>query len=314
MRDNIDVGSVFRTKANANNFHRRAVTGARSAERTLEAQMRFHLIAVFILTTTSTFGQVGKNTELWEWSKPARHHNAVVKVQIEEPGTPGPHASASGVVVKFDRLSELPAGEAYCLTAAHVLESVLPKTDKKSEQADGKNQSSGKDDNYEPIVVKPKEQISVLYRTGEVSRRCQIVAVDEKRDVALLRVAIPKSTKPARIATESIKHGELLEFTGFGGGSSIKAPRHFNSQASAPTTPDLIYADTTLLPGDSGGAVFNEKREVVGVISGGWIWWQGGVQGPVGQTVPTTWPARACNVGPIRQLRPRKAKRRSRRR
>ena len=287
-------------------------------------------VVVCVTIAPAAFGQAGKGSDLWDWTKPAKHHDSVVKVQIEGTDERGARASATGVVVRFERISKLPNGEAYCLTAAHVIESVLPKPETKPQPkakedsmkpaTDGSDKPSGSSptiiDLNKPIApLKPTANISVYYRTGEVSRKCQVVAVDEQRDVALLRVALPKGKKPARVAANPIKPGDSLEFAGLGGGSSVKKPRHFNAQASAPTTSQLIFADAPLLPGDSGGAVFNKKREVVGIISGGWIWWEGGVRSTNGQNIPATWPARACNLTPIRQLhRARKANRRANRR
>ena len=293
--------------------------------------MRCVLVAVVYVTLApAAFGQAGKGSDLWDWTKPAKHHDSVVKVQIEGTDERGARASATGVVVRFERVSKLPAGEAYCLTAAHVIESAMPrpetkppsttKEEPKKPATGGAGKSSGSSpaiiDLNKPVApLKPTANISVYYRTGEISRKCQVVAVDEKRDVALLRVALPKGKKPARVAANPIKPGDSLEFAGLGGGSSVKKPRHFNAQASAPTTSQLIFADAPLLPGDSGGAVFNKKREVVGIISGGWIWWEGGVRSTNGQNIPATWPARACNLTPIRQLhRARKANRRANRR
>ncbi len=284
----------------------------------------FAVTVLGLCLSPSCVAQVGKDSVHWDWSKPAKHHGAVVKVEVAQPGATSGGATGSGVIVRFERVSALPAGQAYCLTAAHVLESALGKSITKNGVAPP-NQPGSKDEPKKPgetrapaekksstKAVLPAPVISVFYRSGEVSRKSQIVAIDEKRDVALLRVAVPKGTKPVRVASKAIKPGESLEFIGFGGGSDVKKPRHFNAFASAPTTGDLIYADTPLLPGDSGGAVFNEKKEVVGVISGGWIWWQGGIRNKVGQNIPATWPARACNVAPIRQLRPARARRRRR--
>lgn len=281
------------------------------------------MVFMSLCLSSSCFAQVGKGSEFWDWSKAGKHHSAVVKVEVTQPGAPGSGATGSGVVVRFERTSPLPAGQAYCLTAAHVLETALgksitktgvapPKSDGQSEPASKPDDKKDSTESTKKTVVPSSAVISVFYRSGEISRKSKIIAIDEKRDVALLRVAVPKGTKPVRVASKAIKPGEALEFIGFGGGSDVKKPRHFNAFASAPTTGDLIFADTPLLPGDSGGAVFNEKKEVVGVISGGWIWWQGGVRNQVGQDIPATWPARACNVAPIRQLRPARLRRRRR--
>jgi hypothetical protein len=72
--------------------------------------------------------------------------------------------------------------------------------------------------------------------------------------------------------------------------------------ASPPSTIEKIFADVPLLPGDSGGPVFNSNQEVVGIISGGWFWWNSGVKSDNGSYVRTTWPARASNIGPIQNM------------
>ena len=78
--------------------------------------------------------------------------------------------------------------------------------------------------------------------------------------------------------------------------------RAFKSAASPPSSAEKIFADVPLLPGDSGGPIFNSRHEVVGVISGGWFWWDGGVTAPDGAIMRTTWPARASNVAPIQEI------------
>lgn len=270
---------------------------------------------VFFLTvglSQTALAQVGKGNPLWKWTQPANHHNAVVKVQIETRGKRTPQALATGVIVEIDGGEKLAKGEAYCLTAAHVLEAALAEETKTVSTTTTSHSS----DTPVPVVttslVKPTREVAVYYRSGAVSRNCKILALDEKLDVALLRVALPEGHKPVRLASTEIKPGDKLEFAGLGGGSDVTKPRHFNALASAPTTDNQIFADATLLPGDSGGAVFNGNNEVVGIISGGWIWWEGGIKNSGGHRVPATWPARACNLVPIRQLHKQRRIRRRR--
>jgi len=106
------------------------------------------------------------------------------------------------------------------------------------------------------------------------------------------------------MAKDPIQSGDKLEFAGLGGGSKLDCCiRHFSAVASSPSSLEKIFADVPLLPGDSGGPVFNEKHEVVGIISGGWFWWNSGLMDKDGNaSIRTTWPARASNVGPLKTL------------
>ncbi|MFK7820460.1 MAG: trypsin-like peptidase domain-containing protein [Planctomycetaceae bacterium] len=278
--------------------------------------MRTTFVILMTLSLSQTaVAQVGKGNPLWKWTKPAKHHNAVVKVQIETRAERTAKALATGVVVHFDKAPELPKGEAYCLTAAHVIESAIEKAKSTDTAATQTAMQSTSVPVVRAALVKPTREIAVYYRTGQVSRNCKVISINDDLDVALLRVALPSGQSPVKLAQNEIKPGDLLEFAGLGGGSDVTKPRHFNAYASAPTTDNQIFADATLLPGDSGGAVFNGNQEVVGIISGGWIWWEGNIKNGGGHRVPATWPARACNLVPIRGLhRNRKMARRNARR
>ena len=147
------------------------------------------------------------------------------------------------------------------------------------------------------------DAIKVQYQNGKRAKRCRVIEYDESKDIALIWTWVPNDIKPATLATKPIGRNEKVEFAGLGGGSELKCCiRHFESRASSPTTIEKIFADVPLLPGDSGGPVFNSKQEVVGIISGGWFWWNSGVKNSHGTHVRTTWPARTCNLGPIATL------------
>jgi len=218
--------------------------------------------------SSSVSAQVGKESGLWKWTPISKHHHSIV--EIHSAGGTG-----TGVVVEIDSDKPLKGGhEGYVLTAYHVVQ----------------------DDNGEG-------KIKVKFRNGKRAKKCRIVHSEEDKDVALIWVWIPDGIPAAPIAEDPIESGDTLEFAGLGGGSQLKCCiRHFSAKASTPSSLEKIFADVPLLPGDSGGPVFNEKKEVVGIISGGWFWFNSGIKTPAGSSVRTTWPARASNVGPLQNL------------
>ena len=212
--------------------------------------------------------QVGKNSGLWEWTPISEHHHSIV--EIHSAGGVG-----TGVVVEIDETKPLKGGhEGYVLTAFHVVQ----------------------DDKDEGLI-------KVKFRNGKRAKKCRIIHADEHKDVALLWVWIPDGVPASPVATDPIESGDELEFAGLGGGSKLNCCiRHFSATASSPSSLEKIFADVPLLPGDSGGPVFNQKKEVVGIISGGWFWFNSGIKTPSGTSIRTTWPARASNVGPLQTL------------
>lgn len=212
-------------------------------------------------------GVVGAGSGLWNWTPSADHHKAVVEVSTA-------HGSGTGVLIKVDKSKKVKDGfEGLVLTAWHVVQ---------DDAIDGK--------------------IKVSYHNKRRAKGCQVMEYDEAKDVALLWVWTPNNIKPAKLAQESIKHGDQLEYVGLGGGTKLPLSRHFKTHASAPSTIEKIFADTPLLPGDSGGPLFNAKNEVVGIISGGWFWWDSGLKTESGGYIRTTWPARASNLGPLQSM------------
>jgi serine protease Do len=209
--------------------------------------------------------QADSDVELWSWTASAAHHEAIVQVSLDG-------AVGTGVVIHVDKEKPLPGGfEGYCLTAHHVV-------------ADDEGRRS----------------IRVTYRNGRTAKKCRVVESDQDRDVALIWVWVPEAIRPAKLAQGISVGGDNLEFTGLGGGVDLRCClRHFSAVASLPTNSDETFADVPLLPGDSGGPVFNANREVVGVISGGWFWWDGGVKAENGSAIRATWPAQASNTEAI---------------
>ncbi len=225
----------------------------------------FSCIAFLIVAPANA--QVGKETDLWTWTKGSLHHQAIVQVDAGD-------GTGTGVVIHVNKNKKVKDGyEGYVLTAWHVVQSV------------------------------PGNSIKLNFRNGRRAKGCQVVDKDEERDIAVLWAWIPETIVPSKLAVKPIQAGDKLEFAGLGGGSDIQSNlRHFSGVASSPSSMEKIFADVPLLPGDSGGPVFNADREVVGIISGGWFWYDGGVKLPNGSEIKATWPARASNVDPIKVL------------
>lgn len=227
------------------------------------------LSALLAFTVTATLNaQVGDSSGLWKWTKKLPHHKSIVEVSSQG-------GAGTGVVIEVDREKPVKDGfEGYVLTAWHVIQDDIENS-----------------------------KIKVSFRNGRRAKGCQVVQYDEDKDVALLWVWVPGDIPAAKLASNPIEMGDKLEFAGLGGGSDLECCiRHFSAVASSPSSLEKIFADVPLLPGDSGGPVFNEDHEVVGIISGGWFWWDSGIKTETGFDIRTTWPARASNIGPIQIL------------
>ena len=220
------------------------------------------------LTPEEITQPVGKGSGLWEWTPYEKYHDTIVEVSTE-------HGSGTGVLIRVDKSKEIKGGyEGLVMTAWHVVQ---------DDAVGGK--------------------IKVTYRSKRRAKGCQVLEHDESKDVALLWVWVPKGIEPAELATASVKRGDKLELVGLGGGTKLAdCVRCFRAEASPPSTIEKIFADVPLLPGDSGGPVFNDKHQVVGIISGGWFWWDSGLKTESGAYIRTTWPARASNVGPLQSM------------
>jgi serine protease Do len=228
------------------------------------------IFAIVSLLAQQVSAQVGAETGLWKWTEKQPHHDSVVEVLTAS-------GNGSGVVIAINTDKPFKGGhEGYILTAWHVIQNDIK-----------------------------EGSIRVGYRTsGTRSKGCKVIDFDEDKDVALIWAWIPEGVPAAKMAADAVTPGNTLEFAGLGGGSDLRGCiRHFSAIASSPSSIEKIFADAPLLPGDSGGPVFNEKQEVVGIISGGWFWFDSGAKTLTNNSkIPTTWPARACNVGPIQQM------------
>lgn len=240
----------------------------RSSFSLFDARSQFSFAATLCVAVACCFNPtaVGQNKNIvrWQWTGDATHHEAVVQVSLD-----GAHGT--GVVVHVDKTRRRKDGFlSHVLTANHVVEA---------------DEDHGR--------------IKVRYNDGTIAKKGKILEQDKRHDIALIETWAPPETVVVKMATRPATNETYLEFAGLGGGADLKTLRHFSGRATQPTNDNIVYADATLLPGDSGGPVFNGSGELVGIISGGWFWWDGGATNASGTPILSTWPARASNVNAV---------------
>ena len=199
----------------------------------------------------------------WSWTESSDHHKAVVQVTTDS-------GAGSGVLVHVFRTRRVGKGyEGLVLTAHH--------------------------------VVSDAKLVKVAYQNGKKAKDCTVVSVNKDVDVAFLRVWVPDGAKEVPLAKAAARPGDTLEFCGYGGGLPLDQLRHFKATSDDPTNTKQIFSSVSLLSGDSGGPVFNSQGQVVGIISGGWFWFDG-ASSKSGLRQTLTWPARSSNLDPILKL------------
>ena len=237
-----------------------------------------NILAILLLLVFSniSFAQVGKETDLWSWSPEGEHHASLVQISYKD-------SLGCGVVFRIDKTTPNGSGfNGWVLTAAHVVSDLGA--------SGGLTRASG--------------GVGIQFQNKRKAKDCKIVAFDSEHDIAILWTWVPEDAAVAQIAVEPIIRGDRVEFVGLGGGTEPSDPiRHFYGFSSYPTTEDVIYADTCLLPGDSGGPIFNREKELVGVISGGWFHFGDQIKLPDCEGgMCAVWPATGCNTGPMNTL------------
>lgn len=208
-------------------------------------------------------GSAAQGAEIWQWTEPASHHAAVVRVKTSPDARGGAYAG-TGTVVAVDSGRE----RTTCLivTAAHVVETANGGT--------------------------------ITWVDGSQTE-WRILQRDAQHDVAALLAWAPQQPpEPIPIAQAPPPADAAVEICGFGGPD--RRLRHFG--ASLLTADEThVVANQYVISGDSGGAMLY-RGELVGVVFGG-SGQRGAVRGRDGSTWNLVYPASSrAGFYPIRRL------------
>jgi len=124
---------------------------------------------------------------------------------------------------------------------------------------------------------------------------------DPASDLSLIYLGLGGWTpRSVVVATAEPKPGDRLEVCGYGGPTDDTL-RHFWVTATDESSSRALYSRGNALNGDSGGALFNTSRELVGILQGGTYRRNVGIQGN-GTSWAIHYPIRSSNVACVRGL------------
>lgn len=236
--------------------------------------MRFLLLLVLLVSAGDLHAQhikeniVGEKSGYWQFMPRYDFHDSVVAITTSS-------GSATGVVVKvLDNKPIADGMQGYAITSAHVVKDQL------------NNQ----------------ESIKIQYINGK-SKNNRIIAIDDEADLALLWVWVPNDVNAIEIADSD--EGVFFHAAGLGGNSPLRKLRSWRGfrKLEFPSNDKVTYFDSPASPGDSGGIVLSRTNKLVGVISGGWLWFEDKwIRDVHGNPLGVTYPVRTSSLKSIKEI------------
>lgn len=107
------------------------------------------------------------------------------------------------------------------------------------------------------------QPMTVLFTDG-TSGLAALVWEDENRDVAIMKLVTPTRLPPAKLSHVPPHTGDTIFSAGYPLGLPLSVQRG-EIASEEPADKIIIVINCTIAPGDSGGPVFNEAGEVVGL-------------------------------------------------
>jgi S1-C subfamily serine protease len=149
-------------------------------------------------------------------------------------------------------------------------------------------------------VIEGGSTFTLLYPNGVKVERAKLVSQNKTADVAVLEGWTPNSIPPIPLAEKVQEDEEIF----------VYSPRGVRRTKVSAMDENEIYADTFFVSGESGSPILNNKKEVVGVVSGGNHWFKDKkfeIRTDVRPESPKelrigTWPARMGHIFSIRKI------------
>lgn len=128
----------------------------------------------------------------------------------------------------------------------------------------------------------------------------RVVERSHAADMAFVEIDPPDNTAVIPLATEPPKPEDWVEILGWGGPSNDL--RHFKAKVKDGTSEERVIVDTSVISGDSGGAILNGDKELVAVIYGGRHRQRVGLKDARGNDWSLVYPTAGYSTGPLRRM------------
>ncbi|MCK5798946.1 MAG: trypsin-like peptidase domain-containing protein [Deltaproteobacteria bacterium] len=117
-------------------------------------------------------------------------------------------------------------------------------------------------------VVKGATHAQIKLKSGVWIRKVEMLEINKKTDLALLRITLPKKVRPVKLADiKTLKVGERVIVIGNPLGLEHTLTDGLVSQRRILRGKRWIQMSAPISPGNSGGPVFNLRGEVVGIAT-----------------------------------------------
>ena len=135
-------------------------------------------------------------------------------------------------------------------------------------------------------VIDGATKFNIIFADGTEIKNVEILSRDQASDLAVLECDVPDELPIAEIADEQKPEGIFYVF----GNKDYEAECRYDARG-------FWWCDSECTQGDSGGPIYNDQNELVGIVSGGSVWVKEPDGGP-----KSCWPLRAGSLDSIKLI------------